>query len=300
MADELTIVIPTHGRPTLLGRTLRSIALCDRPDGYAGCIVVENGPPSGAEAVVSDVAAEYPEAGLRYLHHTQANKSAALNAALVDVPDDTLVVFFDDDVRVEPGVLTAYAEAQRAGHYFGGATACDYEKPPPSWLLASLPLSARGFGGDEAARVPFFLGFNWAAFAGDVRAAGGFDPEFGPGAASGARGQESEAQKALRAIGVQPRFVPDARVWHYVPQERCSFTWAVRRKYAVGLMLGQHGGGEALSRSQRATAAARLGVTAVARTLLGHPDRGCLDFMNAVKQVGAAAGRPSAPTRLTP
>ena len=171
---------------------------------------------------------------------------------------------------------------------------------PPSWLLASLPLSARGFDADDAAHVPFFLGFNWAAFAGDVRAAGGFDPEFGPGAASGARGQESEAQKALRAIGVQPRFVPNARVWHYVPHERCSFAWAVRRKYAVGLMLGQHGGGKALSRSQRATGAARLGVTAIARTLLGHPDRGCLDFMNAVKQVGAVAARPSAPTRLTP
>ena len=244
---ELTVLIPTHGRPSLLARTLSSVAACARPPGYAGCVVVENGPASGAEGAVAAAAAAAPEAGFRYLHHGRSNKSAALNAALAGLsasgPGAHLAVFFDDDVRVSPGALSAYAEAAAAhpsGAFFGGPVACDYEAKPDADLLPLFPRSVQGYElDDRGVMADEYLGFNWAAWVPEVVSAGGFDPSYGPGSATGARGQESEMQRRLRDAGARSVFVPTAEVYHYVPVARCSPGWAIRRAYHSATRLGR-------------------------------------------------------------
>ncbi len=238
----LSAVIPTYGRAALLARTLDSLAACARPPGYAGTLVVENGPKGAAEALVAEAAGRHPGLGLRYLHAERANKSAALNAALADESLRGLLVFFDDDVRMAPGLLEAYAAAAAAhpegGTFFGGPMSVDYEEAPPGWLLRHLPFSARGVEFDQGPRPDHFMGCNWAAFAGDARAAGGFAEDFGPGSATGATGQESEMQRRMSRAGVKRVYVPGARVWHYVPRERCSPQWTLGRKYQAGIEKG--------------------------------------------------------------
>ena len=239
MTQPLTVLIPTHGRPTLLGRTLASLAACRVPAGYAEAVVVENGPRAGTEAVVAEASAAAPHLRLRYLHVERANKSHALNEALATVGEG-LVVFFDDDVRLEPGVLEAYAGAaarhpERA--YFGGSFGCDYEVPPFLWLLPILPASSRGVDLREVS-VSEYIGFNWATYKEAVVSLGGFDPHFGPGSPTGARGQETEMQRRMRHQGLSMVDVPEAMVWHYVPTERCSSRWAVNRMYFSGLGNG--------------------------------------------------------------
>ena len=264
MDAPLTVLIPSHGRPTLLGRTLASVAACARPPGYARCLVVENGPAAGAEAVVAAAAAACPEAAFAYLHHGRANKSAALNAALDGVPDGHLAVFLDDDVRLAPGALVAYAEAAGArggGAFFGGPTESDFEARPPDWLLPLLPASVRGVGEAELAEMGYFLGANWAAWVSDLRGAGGFDPNFGPGSPTGARGQESEMQRRLGQAKMTAVFVPEAVVWHYVPRERSSPSWAVQRMYRSGL------GNGALARRGAGSRMVRLGVHTIVKAV---------------------------------
>ena len=239
---RLTALIPTHGRPTLLGRTLASLAACRLPEGYREAVVVENGIRAGAEAVVAEAAGAHPHLSLRYMHVERANKSHALNEALATV-EDGLVVFFDDDVRLEPGVLEAYAEAADetgAGHYFGGSMGVDYEHAPPDWVRRLLPLSARGVDLREPEREwHLYLGANWAVFTEDLRATGGFNDSYGPGSTSGATGQEANMQERLLTLGVRQVDVPDALVWHYVPKDRSSLRWLIRRKYRGGMQHGQ-------------------------------------------------------------
>lgn len=236
-------VIATHGRGELLERTLASLAAATLPERYAGTLVVENGPPAGAR----DVVAAAP-AALRatYLHVERANKSAALNAALATIDDDVLLVFTDDDVRVEEGVLLAYARASeglRGGVYFGGPVEAEHEVPPPPHHLLLLPPSARGWplAHERPVTGHRFVGFNWAAFAGDLKRAGGFDPRFGPGSSTGSTGQESNMQDRLFAMGVKPQYLPQARVWHWVPKERCSPNWILQRGYRYGVQCGLEG-----------------------------------------------------------
>ena len=239
---HLVVVIPTHGRPDLLGRTLASVAACARPAGYGGCLVVENGPRAGAEAVVAGAARAHPGAGFRYLHHGRANKSAALNAALAGVPDGALCVFFDDDVRVEPDVLLRYeaiGERTGPGTFMGGSVRCDYDMPPPDWLVPLLPLSARGLDLAGADANALYLGFNWAAYAGDIREAGGFDPNYGPGAPTNATGQESNMEGRLLLLGCRMVNVSSAVVHHHVPVERCSPLWAAGRQHRDAIGWGR-------------------------------------------------------------
>src|SRR5687767_7840972 len=199
-------MLATAGRPDLLARTLASLADCPRPQGYRQTIVIENGAQRGAEEFVRSAETSL---NCRYRYVDEGNKSVALNAGMADVgEEDALIFFTDDDVRFAPCTLTAYAEAAAdrpaGGVFFGGPTEVDYEQEPPEWLKRYFPTSARGWtpkiNDADGRDVPaiYFMGFNWAAYARDIRAAGGFDANRGPGAASGSTGQEADMQRRLR------------------------------------------------------------------------------------------------------
>ena len=82
VSTRIRVLIPTHGRATLLGRTLASLAECIIPEGYVETVVIENGGKSGAEDTVAAASSQWPHLNLRYLHVSRANKSHALNVAL--------------------------------------------------------------------------------------------------------------------------------------------------------------------------------------------------------------------------
>lgn len=240
----MVVLIPTHGRPTLLERTVDSVLACAPPaDRTVRLIVVENGGRLGAEALLAGKAGTWLRPEYRY--HERPNKSEALNSVLGEL-GDCLIVFFDDDIRVVPDILVHYAQAagsDHAGIFFGGGVKIDYEVPPPEWLVKYLPTSAKGWHPppDPAAGITprmAFLGFNWAAFSSDLLDVGGFDNRFGPGGLTGGTGQERGMQIALREAGVRSRYVHDAVVWHYVPQSRCNPKWALGRSYRHGITLG--------------------------------------------------------------
>ena len=241
MASALTIVIASAGRPSLLRRTLESLAACNFPTIYRGTVIVENGPKAGAEEVVRSFSAGL---NAQYVYTKHGNKCRALNMALEQV-GDSLIVFSDNDIRIHPDTLCAYASASAGidgGQFYGGPTGVDYDVRPPIWLNPYLPPSALGWHLDsnkQAIEKPCFLGFNWAAFAKDIRDAGGFDTNIGHAAAFGSdMGDETEMQARLLSNHVKGMYVPEAMVWHYVPVERCSPRWAIRRIYRYGIGSG--------------------------------------------------------------
>ena len=239
------VVIPTHGRPDLIVRTLSELAKCDLPENYRGCVVAENGGENGVRDFVKTADARLK---VRYLYHARGNKSSCLNAAMADIKEG-LVVNFDDDIRCGKTTVVDYAAAARRhgpGQWLAGPTSCDYEEghAPPDWVAEQLPKSAVGWnpqhlGDGDAIRAPKALGFNWAAWAEDLHAAGGYDPNYGPGSPTGATGQERDMQKKLLRAGKVGRFVASARVWHWVPAERCSVEWMYHRAYKNGLSCGR-------------------------------------------------------------
>ena len=237
---NLFVLLATRNREALLERTLSSLASCRRPQGYQGTWVVENGARGATEDVVRRA---NPDLKAHYLFEAAGNKSRALNAAMAHISDG-LILFLDDDVRVGADLLelhAAAAERAGAGHFFGGPVAPDYEAPPPVWLMRFLPASAKGWEWQDAEVPivkPVILGCNWAAFAADIRAIGGFSEQFGPGSATGSIGQESQMQRRLLAHGLVGRYVPGALVYHWVPGGRCSPEFALERIHKDGIRSG--------------------------------------------------------------
>jgi hypothetical protein len=236
----LYVIMPTVNRRCLLARTLSSLASCALPARYVCTFVVENGSHRVAEAILQG---QPSGLRIRYLHEGVANKSIALNRVLGEL-DEGMLLFLDDDVRISWDWLLAYEEATRNHspfNFYGGPIGVDYDVPPPHWLLNYLPRSARGWSlppGTTAVRGPEFLGFNWAASVHDLRRVGGFDIHRGPGAVTGAVGQETQMQVKLLQAGGVGQYVPNARVWHFVPAERCSPSWALQRTYREGVTSG--------------------------------------------------------------
>ena len=225
-----SVLVATHRRTDLLDRLLASLRRCEDAEKLHRIVIVENGARSGAERVVARHAGALP---VRYSFSERANKSAALNHGLRLV-DAELIIFFDDDVEVERGTISAYLEAARRygrRHFFGGRVTPRFESgPPPSWLVDVLPMSCTGFDlGPTERSYHEFIGNNWAAFHADVVEAGGFSSRIGPG--TGLIGQETELQVRLIERGGTGVYLPEARVDHFVPDEHLTVAWARRRRY---------------------------------------------------------------------
>jgi hypothetical protein len=237
MTCPITILVATHGRPDLLERTLNYLAACELPEEYAGIIIVENGGLFGAKAIVENAP---PSLRARYLYQELGNKSRALNLAMANLTGAAL--FIDDDVRVNPDFLMCYAQVLRTAprnKFFGGPIEVDYEEAPPEWLKKYLPYSAVGWRPTSEqlqSQHFYFLGANWCAFIDDLKAIGGFAEWAGPGTVQ--RGQEWQMQNQLMKAGLVPTYLPDPVVWHYVPKENCTPSWALQRTEKVALHSG--------------------------------------------------------------
>ena len=231
-------LLATHGYPAFLRDTLQSLVVSAR---FAAgvlerIIVVENGGDFGAGAICEEVNAD----GLiEVISESEANKSKALNVGLSHC-DDGLILMLDDDVTIDPDLIVAYqrvAGHHGRGHFFGGPVRTVCEGAPESWLEPFLPPSVGGF--PASSKTPDdFLGANWAAYKSDLLVVGGFNPNFGPGSLSGATGQETEMQQRLVRAGVQPVWIPEAFVTHFVPSDRCTPEWIVQRGFRRAVAQG--------------------------------------------------------------
>lgn len=237
----LVVVIATAFRNRLLHRSLESLSECALPDSLDEVVVVENGEKAGAESVCKEFGNRLP---IRYLHVEVANKSVALNRAF-ETLKGKLAVLFDDDVRFDQRTLITFEQAMKRRaefppmSFFAGAVLPDYEEAPHEELRPYLPGSVMGWSLGDSERVfdqPDALGANMAVFVDDALSLAGFSAKHGPGTSS--RGQESEMQQRLLGCGGKGIYLPDAVVWHYVPKERCSTQWALKRQYQMGVMHG--------------------------------------------------------------
>jgi glycosyltransferase involved in cell wall biosynthesis len=235
------IVLATYNRSKLLESTLASISRAEFPANYSGLIVVENGIKGNAEEIIYKM----PEnVKARYLYEKKSSKSAALNLAMESIEESAFVFFTDDDVKVAEDVFLKYNEAvtkMGKGFYYGGPVDADYDNHKPAdWLLPYLPASAKGWNYNEKEnkKLIYFLGCNWGAFCIDLKSNNGFSEEVGEGSKTRATGDETDMQKRLFESGVIPAYVNNAKVWHYVPRERCSLSWTLNRKYREGIYIG--------------------------------------------------------------
>lgn len=237
--DEVavSVVICTRNRCDLLRDTLdRLRALVVPPRCSWELVVVDNDGSAATAAVIDEYRGVLP---LRHVAVAEPGLSKARNAALRVVRGD-LVVFTDDDVRVDPLWVQAYVDAAHrwpdAG-YFGGAIRARLGDGVPGWVrrgraaLAGM-LCERDLGPAErrlrSAEFPF--GPNMAVRR-SALAQSTFDERVGRKGDQQMRGGEDSLFWQLRARGVWGVWVPSAHVEHHVPRSRADlgYLWSYYR-----------------------------------------------------------------------
>lgn len=243
-APALTVAICTWNRAALLRQTLERMTALVVPAGGWELVVVNNNCTDDTDAVLADYAARLP---IVRVAEPVPGLSNARNAA-VRTARGRHLVWTDDDVLVSAGWLAAYAEAFAGwpdAVVFGGPVAPWFPGPPPAWLTAEWRRLAPAYACIDHGPEPFALddrrvpfGANMA-FRLDALRAHPFDPALGVRPDRRMGGEETAVVRALLAAGEAGRWVPAARVEHWIPPERQTLAWLRRWYEAYGEYLGR-------------------------------------------------------------
>lgn len=253
---ELSIVISTWNNADRLAKTLANIASCSVPQGLTWeLILVNNNCTDHTDAVADHFSEQLP---INLVHEPVQGLSRARNRG-IEAATGQQVIFTDDDVRpCNEWIKTYWAAFKEKGtdFFFGGPVVSDYEgSPPPERYLPYTPFSVRGVNwGDEARQVrldePMFISANWACSHNTLSAVGGFDENLGLNAAPGQIlvGEELDLMYRLLDRDLQPWYLPDAMIRHFVPSQKATPKHIVRRWRASAYVWGRYGPDHNMSR----------------------------------------------------
>lgn len=191
-------------------------------------LVVDNNCSDDTPAVISHHASHLP---IRQLSEPRQGLSNARNCAIEAARGD-IILWTDDDALVDPGWLAGYVNAANThadASFFGGPVDPWFSVEPPRWLEANLSV----FAGAYAVRrmphgtltlngkdsLPF--GANFA-----VRREGfvdlRFDTRLGRTGSDLMGGEEVQFMGQLLDQGYFGVWVDEARVRHFIPEDRVS------------------------------------------------------------------------------
>ena len=226
MEPTVTVVVPTYDRLPRLRRVLAGLAAQDLDRPFE-VVVVDDGSTDGTDAYLRSGAPPLP-----IVASTQENQGpgAARNRG-VDLATGEIVVFIDDDVIPDPGLVRAHI---RAHERHGDLTVVigpmrnppDHQMSP--WIRWEQTMLAKQYDAMEAGQYDatarqFYTG-NASLRREHLLAAGGFDPEL-------RRAEDVELAYRLEAAGLTFVYEPHAVGLHYA--ERSFGSW-LAAGYAYG------------------------------------------------------------------
>jgi glycosyltransferase involved in cell wall biosynthesis len=211
-------------------------------------VVVDNNSTDDTRSVVESRQAHYPVV-LKYLFESRQGRSAALNAGIA-ATTAPILLFTDDDVRVERGWLVSGARTLAHGaDYVGGRVLPIWETAPPEWLdlsrsdlwgtIAILDYGPDRFVFESRRRVP--LGANMGIRRAVIDRVGPFRSDLGRTAGRRVLGQEvPELLARARAAGLHGIYIPDMTVHHHIPASRLTKQyfrrWWIGKGYSKAIL----------------------------------------------------------------
>ncbi len=228
---QVSVVIPTRGRPASLERAIRSVfAQTGTPLDAIELVVVDNDETQGARATVERLAAEAPFAVV-YACEPSPGVASARNRALV-ASKAPLIAFLDDDEEASPGWLASLLEVRErfnADVVFGLVRGYAPEK-----VRHHRPYLERFFSREGPAE------------------AGLIEHQYGCGDSLIRRsalpkreapfsllqnligGEDDILFQEMRLAGARFAWAPEAWVWEHPEPSRLTLNYALRRAFAYG------------------------------------------------------------------
>ena len=239
---DISVMICTWNNCRRLELTLAALGRCIVPaDLDVQFVVVNNNCTDGTNDIVLRASQTMP---VELVAEPQPGLSHARNRGLAAC-NGRFIIFMDDDVTPCREWLQEYAaafEEYPEGYFFGGRVISEFETNAYDQdLLKYAPFSVRGVDwGSQPVTFPpgelRFAAFNWACPAAAVRAAGGFNPELGLNSERQHLrvGEETHLMHLLECAGLRARYLPGARLTHFVPERKVTTDHLAARARAVG------------------------------------------------------------------
>ena len=205
-AVELSVVVPTYNRASLLERCLTALAAQEEPGADYEVVVVDDGSSDETPAVLERYASLLP---LRFERQPNSGQPAALNRG-IELAHGETCVFLDDDVIAGPRLLAEHARAQRETGGAIGLGNLSLELPERAGGLARYV--GRWWAGqygdfERGVRAPTFR----SCYSGNISAPRAALLEAGGFAEWLARSFDVELAWRLERAGLPIVFVPEAR-----------------------------------------------------------------------------------------
>lgn len=233
-----SVAICTYNRSDSLRKTLASFVVCQVPPGLDWeVLVVDNASTDETGDVVAEFTNRLP---LRSCLESRQGLSQARNRAVAETVGSDLLLFTDDDVRVEPGWITAYCEAadfHPEADFFGGRVKPLFQGGTPEWLrdenmdlLDGLFVNydrgarSREITSNDPLPIGASMGFRHRCFADQAQ----FRVDLGVSGQSLGRGEDTEFLGRILRTGGRGYYVADALGHHEVAPERLSYGYAFR------------------------------------------------------------------------
>ncbi len=237
---RVSIAICTYNNAPKLAVALESLrGLTGRDAEAAEILVVDNNSHDQTKDLVAQYQAVWGPR-LRYIFEGNQGLSHARNRALGEA-QGKIVSYLDDDVKVDPGWLSAVVSAfeEYDAAIVGGRSYLIYPSGRPSWLpeQSEFLLSKLDHGDEVLVDTDKDLyGLNFSVRKDLALRVGGFDPTFGRRGSSSLRsGEEADLIRKIRAIGGRVVYEPRAVVGHIVSENRLTMRWFIRRAFAPGV-----------------------------------------------------------------
>ena len=241
---DVSVIICTWNRSRLLRLTLEQMTKLRVPATLSWeLIVVNNNCSDDTDQVLAEFADRLP---LVRLFEPTPGKSHAANAAVREARGEYLV-WTDDDVLVEPDWLSAYVSAFRQWpevSIFAGAIDPWFEEQPPVWLKRVFPKVANAYAALDHGPRGFELSKNMYPYGANMalkrsaHLAEPYDTRLGPRPNSGIRGEEMIMARKLLAKGAVGRWIPEARVRHFIPPNRQTLDYLREYFHGSGEVIG--------------------------------------------------------------
>jgi GT2 family glycosyltransferase len=244
---RLTVLICTHNRAALLGKTLASLNQAGRPPGWmVDILVAANACNDSTHAFLDEYHQQASTQGwlsLDWFPEPMPGKSNALNSAMPRVQSD-LVAFVDDDHRVDGDYLQALchaAEEHPDADLFCGRILPDWDGSEPAWVhdtgpyrIYPLPVPRFDLGDTPREVTPdvaipgggnLFLRTPW------LNRVGPFDTGMGPTGHD--LGGAEDLEWVLRALhqGARLLYAPGVVQYHFVDASRLTLPYLMKKAY---------------------------------------------------------------------